>query len=40
MHHMRLLEQISPEDMLGSRHSWQLFDATVDTDSFCQILSM
>ena len=24
----------------GSLHSWQLFDATIDNDSFCQIISM
>ena len=34
MQYMRFLEDISPEEMLGLRHSWQLFDATIDTDLY------
>ena len=40
MHHIRFLEDISTKEMLRLCHSWQLFDATIDTDSFYQILSM
>ena len=36
---MGFLKDISAEQILGSCHSWQLFDATTDIDSFCQILS-
>ena len=40
IYHVEFLEDISSEHMLGSGHSWELFDATIVTDSFYQILSI